>query len=80
MAAAAGLGRLLPAGGYVWLERFGIHPHHRQIAALGAEEQALQKQSKLGLTSEQKKRQQTLKNDLVVARKAFESLLDELRD
>lgn len=51
-----------------------------QLAALGAEEQALQKQSKLGLTSEQKQRQQNLKNDLVVARKAFESFLSELHD
>lgn len=51
-----------------------------KLAALGTEEQALQKQSKIGLTSEQKQRQQNLKNDLVVARKAFESFLSELHD
>jgi CHAT domain-containing protein/Tfp pilus assembly protein PilF len=69
--------------GYNTTEQAWINRYRQiagQIAALGAEEQALQKQSKLGLTSEQKKRQQTLKNDLVVARKAFESFLDELRD
>lgn len=51
-----------------------------KLAALGAEEQALQKQSKQGLSSDQKQRQQAIANDLVVARKAFDSFLFELRD
>ena len=51
-----------------------------QLAALGAEELALQKQAKLGLSIEQKQRQQAVTDDLVVARKAFESFLSELRD
>ncbi len=51
-----------------------------RLAALGAEEQALQKQAKLGLTPEQKQRQQALASDLAVARKAFDSFLAELRE
>jgi CHAT domain-containing protein len=51
-----------------------------RLAALGAEEQDLQKQAKLGLTPEQKQRLQALAADLAVARKAFDSFLAELRD
>ncbi len=35
MAAAAGLGGVLPAGGAVRLERSGVHPHQRQTARVG---------------------------------------------
>ena len=62
----------------VWMSRY------RQIAdrlvALGAEEQALQKQAKLGLSAEQKQRQQDLAKDLRVAQTAFESFLKEMRE
>jgi CHAT domain-containing protein len=51
-----------------------------KLAALGAEEQTLQKSAKQGLTSEQKQRQQDLKKDLAVARKAFDAFLLELQD
>ncbi len=61
-----------------WVNRYRQIADH--LAALGAEEQALQKQAKLGLTTEQKQRQQAVTNDLVVARKAFQSFLNELRD
>lgn len=63
----------------LWMTRY------RQIAdrlaALGAEEQALQKQAKLGeLGSEQKQRQQALASDLRVAQTAFDSFLEEMRE
>jgi len=62
----------------IWMTRY------RQIAdrlvALGAEEQALQKQAKLGLNNEQKQRQQNLTTDLRVAQTAFESFLKEMRE
>lgn len=50
-----------------------------RLAALGAEEVALQKQAKLGLTAEQQQRQKALAADLAVARQAFQAFLDELR-
>ena len=50
-----------------------------RLAALGKEEQALQKQAKLGLTDEQKKRQAALTADLKVAQTAFEFFLDQMR-
>jgi CHAT domain-containing protein len=50
-----------------------------RLAALGREEQALQKQAKLGLTAEQKKRQAVLAADLKVAQAAFESFLEQMR-
>jgi CHAT domain-containing protein len=50
-----------------------------RLAALGREEQALQKQAKLGLTDEQKKRQAVLVADLKVAQTAFESFLEQMR-
>jgi CHAT domain-containing protein len=46
---------------------------------LGREEQALQKQAKLGLSEEQKKRQAALAADLKVAQAAFESFLEQMR-
>jgi CHAT domain-containing protein/Tfp pilus assembly protein PilF len=62
----------------IWMTRY------RQIAdrlvALGGEEQALQKQAKLGLSAEQKQRQQGLAADLRVAQTAFESFLKEMRE
>lgn len=63
----------------LWMTRY------RQIAdrlaALGAEEQALQKQTKLGeLRTEQKQRQQALASDLRVAQAAFDSFLKEMRE
>jgi CHAT domain-containing protein len=51
-----------------------------RLAALGAEKQMLQQQAKLGLTKKQKQRLQAVTNDLVVAHKAFESYLRELRN
>jgi CHAT domain-containing protein len=50
-----------------------------RLAALGREEQALQKQAKLGLSEEQKKRQAVLTADLKVAQAAFESFLEQMR-
>jgi CHAT domain-containing protein len=50
-----------------------------RLAALGREEQALQKQAKLGLSEEQKKRQAALAADLKVAQAAFESFLEQMR-
>ena len=50
-----------------------------RLSALGKEEQALQKQAKLGLTEEQKKRRAALAADLKVAQTAFESYLDQMR-
>jgi CHAT domain-containing protein len=50
-----------------------------QLGALGAEEQALQKQAKLGLTPAQQARLKAIKDDLAVANKAFTSFLDEMQ-
>jgi CHAT domain-containing protein len=50
-----------------------------RLAALGREEQALQKQANLGLSDEQKKRQGALAADLKVAQSAFESFLEQMR-
>lgn len=62
----------------VWMTRY------RQIAdrlaALGAEEQALQKQAKLGLNAAQKQRQKEVAADLLVAKTAFESFLKEMQE
>ena len=62
----------------IWMSRY------RQIAdrlvALGVEEQAIQKQVKLGLSAEQKQRQRELASDLRVAQTAFESFLKEMRE
>ena len=51
-----------------------------QLAALGVEERALQKQAKIGLTTDQKLRLQSLIADLRVAHTAFEAFLAEMRD
>jgi CHAT domain-containing protein len=50
-----------------------------KLAALGAEDQALKKASKLGLTSKQRDRQKGLIADLVVAQKAFLYFVEEIR-
>ena len=50
-----------------------------RLAALGKEEQALQKQAKLGLSNEQQARQRALSADLKVAQSAFESFLEQMR-
>jgi CHAT domain-containing protein len=62
----------------VWVSRY--FQIANRLAALGAEEQALQKQAKLGLTKAQKRRQQELAKDLVIARKAFESYSAKLHE
>lgn len=51
-----------------------------KLVALGAEQKALQSQSKLGLSSIQKHRQKVLSKDLAVAKKAFDAFLIELRE
>ncbi len=51
-----------------------------RLAALGREEQALQKQAKPGLSEEQKKRQAAVAADLKVAQTAFESFLTQMRE
>jgi CHAT domain-containing protein len=61
-----------------WMERYRIVSS--RLAALGAEEQALQKQAKLGLSAEQEKRKKVLVEDLRVAQKAFDSFLHEIRN
>jgi CHAT domain-containing protein len=50
-----------------------------RLALLGREEQALQKQAKLGLSEEQKKREAAQAADLKVAQAAFESFLEQMR-
>ena len=60
-----------------WMERYRIVSG--RLAALGAEEQALQRQTPLGLSAEQKRRKQELVDDLRIAQKAFESFLHEMR-
>jgi CHAT domain-containing protein len=62
----------------VWVNRYRQVADH--LAALGAEEVALQKQAKLGLTAEQQQRQKALAADLAVARAAFDAFLNELRN
>lgn len=51
-----------------------------KLVALGAEQQALQRQSKFGLSNAQKQRQKTLSKDLAIAKKAFDAFLIELRE
>ena len=50
------------------------------LAALGVEEQALQKQAKIGLSSKQEERQQALTEDLRAAQAEFQSFLNEMRE
>lgn len=62
----------------VWMNRY------RQIAdrlaALGLEENALKKQTEIGLSQEQKERQKVLAADLKVAQQAFDSFITEMRE
>jgi CHAT domain-containing protein len=60
-----------------WMTRF--RQVADQLGALGAEEQALQKQAKLGLTPAQQARLKAIKDDLAVANKAFTSFLEEMQ-
>jgi len=60
-----------------WVERYRVVSS--RLAALGVEEQALQKQAKIGLSAEQKQRKQVLASDLRVAQKAFDAFLHEMR-
>ena len=60
-----------------WMERYRVVSS--RLAALGAEEQALARQEKLGLDAEQRQRKQMLADDLRVAQKAFASFLHEMR-
>lgn len=60
-----------------WMERYRLVSN--RLAALGAEEQELHKQSKFGLSVAQKQRKQVLVDDLRVAQKAFDAFLNEMR-
>ena len=62
----------------IWMMRY--RQITNRLVALGSEEQALQKQTKLGLSAEQKQRQQGLASDLRVAQTAFEAFLKEMRE
>ncbi|MCG3772613.1 MAG: hypothetical protein JW384_03828 [Nitrosomonadaceae bacterium] len=62
----------------VWLKRY--REIADQLGKLGAEQRELEKQAKLGLTPEQKQRQQAIGADLKVAQAAFESYLSEMRE
>ena len=53
---------------------------YSQLAALVAEDQALQKKAKLGLTEAEKERLKALVADLVIAKSAFESFLKEMQE
>jgi CHAT domain-containing protein len=62
----------------VWMNRY--RQIADQLAALGTESIALQKQEKLGLSEQQKVRQKTLVADLKVAQKAFDAFLGEMQE
>ena len=62
----------------VWLKRY--REIAGQLGKLGAEQRELEKQAKLGLTPEQKQRQQAIAADLNVAQSAFQSYLGEMRE
>ena len=62
----------------IWMTRY--HQIADQLVTLGAEEMALQKQAKLGLSTAQKQRQKELAADSRVAQAAFESFLKEMRE
>lgn len=62
----------------VWVKRY--REIADQLGKLGAEQRELEKQAKLGLTLEQKQRQQSIAADLKVAQAAFESFLGEMRE
>ena len=61
-----------------WLKRY--REIADQLGRLGAEERELEKQAKLGLTPQQKQRQQAIAADLKVAKTAFQSFLSEMRE
>jgi CHAT domain-containing protein len=61
----------------VWADRY--RQMAGRLAALGAEDLALQKQAKLGLSPAQRQRQTALAEDLKVARAGFDAYLTELR-
>ena len=61
-----------------WLKRY--REIADQLGKLGAEVRELEKQAKLGLTPEQKQRQQAIAADLKVAQTAFQSFLGEMRE
>jgi CHAT domain-containing protein len=69
--------------GYTGIERDWLR-RYREIAdslgKLGVEERELAKQAKIGLTLEQKRRQQALAEDLKVAKAAFQAFLGEVRE
>lgn len=60
-----------------WQDRYSYFSS--QLAALGAEKQALQRQEAQGLSTAQQQRQKALADDLRVAQKAFDSYLNEMR-
>lgn len=60
-----------------WVERYRLVSG--RLAALGSEVQALQKQAKLGLSIDQQKRKRKLEADLLVAQRAFDLFLNEMR-
>lgn len=62
----------------LWMDRY--RQISNRLVLLGAEEQNLRKQVRLGLSAGQQQRLQGLTADLSVARKAFESFLKEMQD
>ncbi len=61
-----------------WLKRY--REISNQLGKLGDESRELIKQAKLGLTDEQKQRQQVIGSDLKVARLAFQDYLYQMRE
>jgi len=61
----------------VWMERY--RQVANRLASLGAEMQSLQKQAKLGLSAEQERNKKVLADDLLIAQKAFDAFLKEMR-
>ncbi len=60
-----------------WMDRY--NQIAGRLSALGAEEQALERKSKAGLTSEEQRRKQALLADLAVAQAAFKSFLEAMQ-
>ena len=60
-----------------WMSRY--RQISDRLATLGAEDQALKRLDKVGLSAAQKQRQQALAADLLVAQAAFQSFLEEMR-
>jgi len=61
-----------------WMERYGLVSN--RLAALGVEMQALKKQEKLGLSARQEGRLKVLNDDLLIAQRAFDSFLSEMKE